>query len=83
MKTATALNLQCFLFIGRDFQTTTADMEVWKKAMANKNNVQFKFYENLNYYLHFGDNHTPDEYIQKKQASKVAIDEMSKFVIGK
>lgn len=85
VKTATALNLPMFfIYSGRDFQTTAADMEVWKKAMANKNNVQFKFYENLNYYLHFGDKpSTPDEYIQKKQASKVAIDEMSKFVMGK
>lgn len=34
---------------GRDFQVTSEDFENWKKALANRNNTDFKFYPLLNH----------------------------------
>ncbi|MBK8846383.1 MAG: hypothetical protein IPO27_07485 [Bacteroidetes bacterium] len=70
-----------FIHSGRNFQISERDIQLWKQTLGNKGNASFKFYDKLNYYLHWNDKpSTPDEYMQKKQVSKVAIDEMSRFV---
>jgi dienelactone hydrolase len=49
---------------GRDYQVTTADYDVWKKALGGQSNVEFKLYPKLNHLFMAGEaKSSPKEYL--------------------
>jgi len=38
-----------FLQGGRDYQSTTADLDIWKEALSSRKNTTFKLYPDLNH----------------------------------
>ena len=61
---------------GRDYQVTEVDFENWKTALADRDNVTFKLYPDLNHTFATGEGKaTPEEYAEKAcVAEKVVVD---------
>jgi fermentation-respiration switch protein FrsA (DUF1100 family) len=49
---------------GRDYQVTKTDFDLWKAALGERAEVQFRFYDNLNHVFIAGEGMaTPEEYV--------------------
>ncbi len=66
---------------GRDYQVTIKDFEGWKKALSDKNTVEFKLYADLNHHLIPGKGKcTPEEYQKAGHVDKEVIDDIVEWI---
>jgi len=71
----------CILQGGRDYQSTTADFELWKTALVDYDNVVFHYYDNLNHLFMPGTGKsTPSEYQQKSAINFDVCNDMAHFI---
>lgn len=84
---AIAANLKQPLFIaqgGRDYQSTTADFQGWKKALSSRPNVTLKLYPKLNHLFMTGEGKSsPAEYDQPGRVSDEVINDMAGWILRK
>ncbi len=67
----------------RDYQVTMVDFQNWKKALENKEKVDFKSFPNLNHIFIEGEGKsTPQEYSVKGNVSEEVIDYISRWIKG-
>ncbi|HYG61435.1 MAG TPA: alpha/beta fold hydrolase [Thermoanaerobaculia bacterium] len=65
----------------RDYQVTMDDFQAWKKGLAEKKNVTFKSYPNLNHLFMEGEGKaTPSEYERPGHVAAVVIDDIAEWV---
>lgn len=65
----------------RDFSSTVEDFNMWKEALSDKKDAEFKLYPNLNHLLIEGQGVvTPEEYQKPGHVSKSVIDEISEWI---
>lgn len=65
----------------RDYQVPMTDYQIWRTALSDKKNVQFKSYPTLNHLLQEGSGKsTPKEYQQASDIPLYVIDDMAAFV---
>jgi dienelactone hydrolase len=65
----------------RDYQITTENFYIWKKALSAQKNVTFKSYPKLNHLFMKGvDKSTPKEYLIPKHVEKVVIDDIANWI---
>jgi dienelactone hydrolase len=68
---------------GRDYQVTTADLDLWKTALSSRSNVQFNFYADLNHLFIIGQGpSTPDEYKIPGHVDEQVIDDIAAWIKG-
>ena len=66
---------------GRDYQVTTVDFDGWKKALADRSDVTFRLYPDLNHLFAEGKGKaTPAEYEQPQHVAPVVIDDIAQWV---
>jgi fermentation-respiration switch protein FrsA (DUF1100 family) len=66
---------------GRDYQVTTADFEGWQAALADREDVTFQLYPDLNHLFMEGEGMaTPEEYQQPGNVAGVVIDDIAAWV---
>lgn len=66
---------------GRDYQVTIEDFDGWKKALADKDNVEFKLYPAHNHLLIPGKGKsTPAEYLVAGHVDKTVIDDIVQWI---
>jgi len=66
---------------GRDYQVTLEDFEIWKKALSDKNTVQFKLYPAHNHLMIPGKGKcTPEEYQKAGHVDRMVIDDIVKWI---
>ena len=71
------------LFIqgGRDYQVTDEDYSLWQKALANRNDVIFEFFPELNHIFHTGEGMAvPGEYLQPGYVDSGLLERIIKWV---
>lgn len=67
---------------GRDYQVTVTDYQLWQEALADKENVTFCYYDNLNHLFMSGTGKsTPNEYQTKGTVHEQAVQDMINFVL--
>lgn len=65
----------------RDYQVTVEDFEIWKKALKNNKNAEFKLYDDLNHLLQNGVGRSkPDEYYNQNSVDKRVIQDISTWI---
>jgi uncharacterized protein len=65
----------------RDYQVTMADFAAWKKALANRTNVQLKSYPKLNHLFMEGEGKAkPGEYDKAGYVNKDVVDDIGGWV---
>lgn len=72
-----------FLIIqgGRDYQVTAVDYNMWREALEDREDVQFKFYPNLNHIFQLGQGKpSPDEYLVPGEVDKQLIKDISLWI---
>ena len=63
---------------GRDYQVTTEDFQRWKNSLSSRENVEFKFYPNLNHLFIEGEGKsTPAEYQTPSHVAEIVIDDIA------
>ncbi len=81
--TAQSLDLP-MLFVqgGRDYQVTVADdLSLWQAALADRNNVTFKVYADLNHLFETGEGASvPSEYDQPGNVAPEVIDDIADWI---
>jgi dienelactone hydrolase len=66
---------------GRDYQVTREDFEGWKTALAGRDNVQLKWYDNLNHLFAEGEGMaTPEEYAKPAHIAQQVIEDIAAWV---
>lgn len=66
---------------GRDYQVTVEDFELWKEALAHKDNVSFRLYPNLNHVFLFGEGPaTPMEYTVQGFVSADVVEDIAAWI---
>jgi dienelactone hydrolase len=66
---------------GRDYQVTSADFELWKKALSGRKNVELKNYPNLNHLFMEGEGKAkPAEYEREGHVTREVIDDIAAWV---
>ena len=66
---------------GRDYQVTEKDFQIWKDALSDKSNVEFKLYPSLNHIFAHGEGViTPSEYFISSHVDKTVIDDIANWV---
>jgi dienelactone hydrolase len=82
--TETAAKIQQPMWIlqgERDYQVTTADFELWKKALSGRKNVELKSYPKLNHLFMEGEGKAkPAEYDQEGHVAREVIDDVAAWV---
>jgi|HubBroStandDraft_4_1064222.scaffolds.fasta_scaffold00277_10 dienelactone hydrolase len=83
-KTAASLKIPILVLQGgRDYQVTTADFEVWKKALANDPHASFKFYPPYTHLFMPGTGSgpaSPDDYSVAGNVSEDVINDIAKWI---
>jgi uncharacterized protein len=65
----------------RDYQVTAADVEGWKKALADRKDAKFVTYPRLNHLFMDGKGKAkPDEYMKAGHVAREVIDEIARWV---
>jgi dienelactone hydrolase len=68
---------------GRDYQVTTADFELWKKALSSHRNVQLKSYPKLNHLFMEGEGKAkPAEYEKSGHVAGEVLEDIAAWVKG-
>lgn len=63
---------------GRDYQVTTEDFQNWKDSLSSRENVEFKFYPNLNHLFIEGEGKSkPAEYQMPGHVAEIVIDDIA------
>ena len=63
---------------GRDYQVTKADYEGWQAAFAGRENVEFRWYDDLNHIFAAGEGMaTPEEYGQPAHVAEKVIEDIA------
>lgn len=66
---------------GRDYQVTTEDFRIWKKALADRKNVTFKLFDDLNHLLVAGSGPSgPEEYQQPGHVAAQVIRDIAGWI---
>ncbi len=66
---------------GRDYQVTQADFDGWKKSLAGRTDVEFKFYPAANHLFIDGEGKiTPNEYGKPGHVSETVINDIAGWV---
>jgi len=66
---------------GRDYQVTSEDFNIWKSALSGKDNVEFKYYPQLNHLFFTGEGMaTPEEYQQPGNVNSKFIQDISRWI---
>jgi len=66
---------------GRDFQVTRADFELWRKALAGRADVQFRWYPKLNPLLVSGEGpSSPQEYLKPGHVDVQVIGDIAAWI---
>jgi dienelactone hydrolase len=82
--TATAVKLKQPIFVlqgERDYQSTMADFEGWKKALADRKNVRLKSYPKLNHLFMEGEGKAkPSDYEKPGHVAKEVIDDVAEWI---
>lgn len=66
---------------GRDYQVTVEDFELWKEALAHKDNVAFRLYPALNHLFLAGDGpSTPMEYAAPGFVSADVVEDIAAWI---
>jgi uncharacterized protein len=68
---------------GRDYQVTSADLDVWKKALANHPQVTFKFYPAYTHLFMAGTGSgpaSPEDYSVAGNVSEEVINDIAKWI---
>jgi dienelactone hydrolase len=66
---------------GRDYQVTTTDFDLWKRALGRKKNVAFKLYPDLNHLFIEGTGKSkPAEYEQPGHAKAEVLDDIAAWI---
>lgn len=69
---------------GRDYQVTEQDFNIWKRCLADRDNVTFKLYPDLNHLFFTGKGKaTPAEYEQPGHVSAGVINDIAGWVKSK
>jgi len=80
----TAKELACPMLIlqgGRDYQVIEADFQLWRKALSSRNNVKFKWYDNLNHLFVEGEGKsTPAEYGVAGNVAQIVIEDIADWI---
>ncbi len=83
-KTAASLKIPILVLQGgRDYQVTTADFEVWKKALASDPHATFKFYPAYTHLFMPGTGSgtaSPEDYSVAGNVSEDVINEIAKWI---
>jgi uncharacterized protein len=83
-KTAASLKIPILVLQGgRDYQVTTADFEVWKKALASDPHATFKFYPPYTHLFMAGTGTgpaSPEDYSVAGNVSEDVINEIAKWI---
>lgn len=66
---------------GRDYQVTTTDYDVWKKALEGQSNVEFKLYPKLNHLFMAGESKSsPKEYLVPGHVDRRVIEDIDSWI---
>ncbi|HJN16783.1 MAG TPA: alpha/beta fold hydrolase [Armatimonadota bacterium] len=66
---------------GRDYQVTEVDFDLWKAALAGRDDVTFKLYENLNHLFAEGEGKAvPAEYLEPSHVAEVVINDIAEWL---
>lgn len=66
---------------GRDYQVTEEDFKGWKKSLSSRNDVEFRFYPNLNHLFIEGKGKiTPAEYQVTSHVAEIVINDIAKWI---
>jgi len=68
---------------GRDYQVTSEDFGRWKRALASRENVIFRYFPKLNHIFSEGEGKiTPDEYLKTPalHVSEIVIEEIARWI---
>ncbi len=82
VKTAQQLDIPMLIMQGgRDYQVTTVDFGEWKHGLAERNNVDFRFYPSLNHLFIPGEGKSrPVEYFQPGHVSGKVIQDIAEWI---
>jgi len=82
VETAKKLGLPMLIMQGgRDYQVTTIDFGEWKHGLSSRNNVDFRFYPDLNHLFITGEGESvPVEYMQPGHVSEKVIRDIVEWV---
>ena len=69
---------------GRDYQVTVADLDLWRAGLADREAVDFEFYEDLNHLFGAGEGMaTPSEYTNEiKSVDARVIDRIAAWILA-
>ncbi len=81
-ETAAALEQRILILQGgRDYQVTREDFDGWQAALAGRDNVQLKWYDNLNHLFAEGEGMaTPEEYSKPAHVARQVIEDIAAWV---
>ncbi len=81
-KVASGLKIPTLVLQGeRDYQTTLADYDLWKKALSGRANVTFRLYPKCNHIFREGEGKAnPGEYLSKAPFSVEVINDMANWI---
>lgn len=81
-QTAATLNQPMLILQGgRDYQVTGKNFEGWEKVLGGRDNVQLKWYENLNHLFAEGEGMaTPEEYSKPAHVARQVIEDIAAWV---
>lgn len=87
VKTAQSLRLPVLILQGeRDYQVRMTDYNMWRQALAGKNNVELYSYPGLNHLFHEshspGELSTPMDYFEEGVIPSQVIDDIAQFIIS-
>lgn len=79
---ARSLNVPMLILQGeRDYQVTTTDFELWKKALAERSNVAFTLYPSLNHLFIAGAGQSrPDEYMRAGHVDAAVVADIADWI---
>jgi dienelactone hydrolase len=80
--TARALELP-MLFVqgGRDYQVTDADLELWKAALSDRDDVTWKVYPELDHHLGAGTGPSrPEDYARPAPVAEVVVEDLAVWI---
>jgi fermentation-respiration switch protein FrsA (DUF1100 family) len=66
---------------GRDYQVTMQDFGIWQEALADRSDVTFKAYPNLNHLFEIGEGKaTPEEYMEPGIVSREVVEDIAAWI---
>ncbi|MBM3473055.1 MAG: alpha/beta fold hydrolase [Armatimonadetes bacterium] len=67
---------------GRDYQVTKADFDLWKAALGERADVEFRFYDNLNHEFITGEGMaTPEEYMSTVgHVAQIVVEDIAAWI---